>query len=71
MLESVLTEIVGNKIAAEIGPSTTGKIIYKNANSIDDIIFSKSTVWSSHNNNEYNYFNGKKGKVIINDAINI
>jgi SAM-dependent methyltransferase len=71
VLNNFLTEITNNNLGAEIGgPSGTGTIIYDNAISIDNIIFSKNTIWSNHNE-EYNYYKDKKGKVIINDATNI
>ena len=71
MLNNILKDITNNKIGVEIGgPSGTGNIIYENASNLDNIIFSNNTVWSKHNN-EYNYYNNKKGKVIINDAVNI
>ena len=71
MLDYTLTIITNNKLGVEIGgPSNTGSIIYKNSNSIDNIIFSKETIWSKHND-DYNYYDNKKGKVIINDAVNI
>jgi len=71
MLNEVLTKITSNKLGAEIGgPSNTGITIYKNAISIDNIIFSKNTVWSNHGDT-YNYYDGKMGKVIVNDAVNI
>ena len=34
------------------------------------LFFSKDTIWSSHTD-EYNYYINKKGKVIVNDAVNI
>jgi SAM-dependent methyltransferase len=71
MLDSVLENVTLNKLGVEIGgPSPTGNILYKNAQSIDNIIFSKNTVWSNHTD-EYKYYNNKTGKVIINDAVNI
>jgi SAM-dependent methyltransferase len=71
MLNNILKNITNNRIGVEIGgPSGTGKIIYENASNLDNIIFSNDTVWSKHNN-EYKYYNNKKGKVIINDAVNI
>ena len=70
-MDNLLASITNNKVGVEIGgPSGTGTIIYKNANTIDNVIFSNNTVWSNHTN-EYNYFENKKGKVIINDAVNI
>jgi SAM-dependent methyltransferase len=71
MLQNFLSSIALNKIGVEIGgPSSTGDILYQNATTIDNIIFSKNTIWSNHEN-EYNYYNNKTGKVIINDAVNI
>jgi SAM-dependent methyltransferase len=72
MLNNILTKITSNKTGVEIGgPSALGDIIYKNANNMDNVIFSKNTIWSNHLDEEYNYYNGKTGKVIINDAVNI
>ena len=71
MLQNFLTDIIFNKKGIEIGgPSPTGNILYQNATTIDNVIFSKNTIWSSHTD-EYNYYDNKKGKVIINDAVNI
>jgi SAM-dependent methyltransferase len=71
MLNHILKEITTNKLGVEIGgPSPTGIVVYENATCIDNVIFSRNTVWSNHSN-EYNYYNGKKGKVIVNDAVNI
>jgi SAM-dependent methyltransferase len=75
MLAVILTKITTNKRGVEIGgPSTqivyANNIIYKNATSMDNVIFSKNTIWSNHTK-EYKYYNGKTGNVIINDAVNI
>ena len=71
MLSNLLTEVTSNKLGVEIGgPSGSGHIIYASAESLDNVIFSKTTIWSTHTD-EYNYFINKKGKVIINDAVNI
>jgi SAM-dependent methyltransferase len=71
MLNHFLTEITNNKLGLEIGgPSSIATIIYQNSNSIDNVIFSKNTIWSNHTD-EYNYYDNKKGKVIINDAVDI
>ena len=56
------------------GPSDNGLLIYQNANIIDNVIFSKNTVWcnnETNENNEYKYYENKVGKVIINDAVDI
>lgn len=71
MLNSILSEITKNKQGVEIGgPTHIATIVYENSNSIDNVIFNKNTIWSSHTD-EYIYYDGKKGKVIINDAVNI
>jgi SAM-dependent methyltransferase len=71
MLNKLLQKISNNKFGVEIGgPSSTGQIIYENSNNIDNVIFSKTTIWSNHTD-EYNYYPGKQGKVIISDAVNI
>ena len=71
MLNTILTNITNNKFGVEIGgPSYTADVIYENSISMDNVIFSKNTVWSTHTE-EYNYYYNKKGKVIINDAVNI
>ena len=71
MLDCVLRDISSGKRGIEIGgPSSTGIVIYESSVIIDNVIFSKSTVWSNHED-EYNYYKDKKGKVIINDAVNI
>lgn len=71
MLDRFLTEITNNKFGVEIGgPSHIATTIYQNANNLDNVIFSRNTVWSNHSN-VYNYYQKKQGKVIINDAVNI
>lgn len=71
MLSAILTKITCNLFGVEIGgPSSTGAIIYANSNNMDNIIFSKQTVWSNHNE-DYYYYKNKKGKVIINDAVHV
>jgi SAM-dependent methyltransferase len=71
MLDKILYEITNLKLGVEIGgPSNTGTIVYKNASSIDNIVFSKNTIWSNHTD-VYQFFHDKTCKVIINDAVNI
>ena len=71
MLDGVLYMISDKKSGVEIGgPSNTGRIVYQHATTIDNVIFSKDTIWSKHTD-EYNYYENKKGKVIINDSVNI
>lgn len=71
MLDEILERITANNTGLEIGgPSHTGSLIYKYSNTMDNVIFSKNTIWSNHTD-EYNYYNGKKGKVIIHDAVDI
>lgn len=72
MLNEILSRITKNKQGVEIGgPSTRGETIYKNADSMDNVNFSKTTIWNSNPTDEYNYYNDKKGKNIINDAVDI
>ena len=72
VLHGGLAQITKNKKGIEIGgPSiSTGEIIYKNALSIDNVVFSNKTIWANHSH-IYNYYKNKKGKNIINDAIDI
>lgn len=73
MLENILQHITNNKRGVEIGgPShCTATVIYQNADTIDNVIFSRETTWSTHSNDDYLYYYYKKGRVIINDAVNI
>jgi len=71
MLNELLVKITKDKEGVEIGgPSPTGSVIYENVRSLDNVIFSNDTIWSKHTN-VYNYFPGKTGKVIVNDAVHI
>jgi SAM-dependent methyltransferase len=72
-MEKILSEITLCKTGVEIGgPSQTGNtIIYENATVLDNVIFSRDTVWSSHQSADYHYYKNKTGKVIVNDAVNI
>lgn len=71
MLNQILSEITNNKKGVEIGgPSYTANVIYQNATSMDNVIFSNNTIWSKHTD-VYHYYGDKKGKVIINDSVNI
>jgi len=72
MLYNILTEITNNKNGVEIGgPSPEiGDIIYKNSFNMDNVVFKNDTIWCDQTL-EYNYYPNKKGKNIINDAVNI
>jgi SAM-dependent methyltransferase len=71
MLDRVLSTISDSKTGVEIGgPSNTGRVVYQHAATIDNVVFSKDTIWSKHTD-EYNYYENKKGNVIINDSVNI
>ena len=72
MLDTILYEITNKKLGVEIGgPSNdTGTIIYNNANSIDNVVFSNNTIWGNHTD-VYNFSPDKTGKVIINDVVNM
>jgi SAM-dependent methyltransferase len=71
-LQSVLENVSRGKKGIEIGgPSqSTGQLIYHNASSMDNVIFSEETVWSN-NTSTYNYYQEKQGNVIICDAVNL
>lgn len=72
MLAQILESATTNKMGVEIGgPSESGGFIYKCSSQVDNVIFSRETVWSSHASNKYSYWHGKTGNVIINDAVNI
>lgn len=72
ILAQILENVTTNKMGVEIGgPSESGGLIYRCATTMDNIIFSRETVWSSHLTGKYNYYPGKTGNVIINDAVNI
>jgi len=71
-LYSIINTIADNKHGLELGgPSNTGTAIYQIAQQMDNVIFSKETVWSNHNDSIYRYGNNKTGKVYINDATDI
>ena len=70
MLNEILTDITNNKYGVEIGGPSPFDIVYENTVSMDNVIFSSKTIWSNHTE-EYNYYKDKKGKVIINDAVDI
>jgi SAM-dependent methyltransferase len=71
MLSNVLKTVTLLKKGVEIGgPSPEGIVLYENAETIDNVIFSRNTIWSNHTD-DYHYYKNKKGKVIINDAVNI
>ena len=71
-LNEILKKITYNKNGLEIGgPSpNTGSVIYENVNNMDNINFSNKTVWSDHDE-DYNFYENKKGKTIINDAVKL
>ena len=71
MLNEILSKITHNKLGVEIGgPSPMVDVIYENAYSIDNVIFSKNTIWSNHTDT-YKYYEGKTGNIIINDTVDI
>jgi SAM-dependent methyltransferase len=75
MLRNLLVNLINNKNGIEIGgPSPlTGEIIYKYSNKMDNVVYSKHTIWNSVDENvdDYYYYDDKKGKLIINDSTNI
>ena len=73
MLNTNLINITNNKNGVEIGgPSQyTGGVIYENALTLDNVVFSYDTVWQQHSD-EYLFNRNKKiGKTFFNDAVNI
>ena len=71
MLNELLNKLTYNKKGVEIGgPSNSGTVIYESCQDLDNVIFSKNTVWSKHDE-DYIFYEGKKGKVIVNDAVNV
>jgi SAM-dependent methyltransferase len=70
-MNNIIASVVLDKAGLEIGgPSHTFHCVYQNVKALDNVVFSKNTVWDNHTN-EYIY-NGKKlGSVIISDAVNI
>ena len=75
-LEQLLFDLTNNKKGLEIGgpsPLNHGEeqILYRNAETIDNVIFSDDTVWSKHPDKKYRYSEGKVGEVIINDGTDI
>jgi SAM-dependent methyltransferase len=67
----LLHSISHQKKGLEIGgPSATGKPLYDTCLGMDNVIFSKNTIWSNHTD-EYKYHNEKTGKVIVHDATDL
>lgn len=71
-LEDILKFISENKNGVEIGGPSSGKskILYENANNLDNVVWSANTVWYKQHKT-YNFFPGKHGKIIINEATDI
>lgn len=69
-LETLLTNISTNSYGVEIGGPSKSNPLYENSASIDNIVFSKSTIWENHTDT-FNYYPNKSGRVIINDAVDI
>ena len=72
MLNHTLANITGGKAGVEIGgPSNdTGRHVYPLVGSMDNVVYSKHTIWNSAGDT-YEYYPGRSGKVIVNDAVNI
>ena len=72
-LNNLLHFISNDKIGVEIGgPSIqTGNVIYNNCKSIDNVVFSKLTIWNDSSDEQFPYGKLKNGKNIINDAIDL
>jgi SAM-dependent methyltransferase len=52
------------------GPSQTGLPFYEVCRSMDNVIFSKNTLWSIHTD-EYKYHPHKTGNVLVHDAVDL
>jgi len=52
------------------GPSQTGLPFYEVCRQMDNVIFSKNTLWSIHTD-EYKYHPDKTGKVLVHDAVDL
>ena len=70
MLHTLLANISHTKYGAEIGGPSASNALYEHSNSMDNIVFSKNTIWKDHSD-VFEYYPNKSGKVIINDAVNI
>ena len=71
MLNAHILQIVTDKMGVEIGgPSPTAGLLYQHARNMDNVIFSNKTIWSTHSD-EYLYYPNKKGKVILNDVVDM
>jgi len=71
IIDEILEEVTENMYGVEIGgPSGNGKVIYKFTRNLDNIVFAKETIWEKHSDN-YNFIEGKTGKTIFNDAVDI
>jgi SAM-dependent methyltransferase len=70
-MNNIIASLVLDKAGLEVGgPSRSFDCLYQNVKSLDNVVFSKNTIWNNHTN-EYTY-NGKNlGSVIISDAVNI
>ena len=69
-LENLLTNIATNSHGVEIGGPSKSNPLYASAVSIDNIVFSKNTIWENHTDT-FKYYPGKSGHVIISDAVDI
>jgi len=67
----LLRQIAHEKHGLEIGgPSQTGIPLYNACLGMDNVIFSKNTIWSNHTD-EYKYHPHKTGKVLVHDAVDL
>jgi len=69
-LEALLTNISINSRGVEIGGPSKSNPLYVNSASIDNVVFSKTTIWENHTDT-FNYYPGKSGRVIISEAVDI
>ena len=70
-MDNIITSLVLDKAGLEIGgPSHAFHCLYQSVKSLDNLVFSKKTVWDNHTD-EYKYYGNKIGSVIVSDAVNI
>lgn len=72
-IEHVLFDITNDKYGLEIGgPSSgNGTYIYSIANTLDNLVFSRDTIWAKQKNDTYPYGKSHNGHIFINDATSL
>lgn len=66
------SEFVQLKSGIEIGgPSSSFQQIYARVISLDNVVFSKKTIWYEFQSDEYNFYPGKRGRIIEAEATSL